>query len=183
VTIVPRTVGAVGTGIGEMLGMGGGQRWGGGSGNGNGSVGTTTPNGNVSTTGWGVGGAAAAGKGGREIDLENDKEVITVFEVGEEDDDNDDDDENETQKGVERDDVPVIVHDPWAKSEKRSSNGCEFPSFFFSFPHLLITSTKKSMIVQLHHHNHNLATRSPPLEPRRQIPQSSAVLALPLSTP
>jgi hypothetical protein len=161
VTIVPRTVGAVGTGIGEMLGMGGGQRWG---------VGTTTPNGNVSTTGWRVGAAAGAGgKGVRQKEPENnlDREGVTVFEVGEEDEEEDDD---EKQKQNEREDVPAIIHDPWAQSEKGKSNGGEFYSIDF----LNITLTK----TQPRHYS----APSPPLGLRHPTLQPSAAPALRPST-
>jgi recyclin-1 len=110
VTIVPRTMGAVGTGIGEMLRIGGGQK-------GNGV------NEHVSTTGWGS--AAASSKGGKPADhtaLENesDGEGETVFEVGVDDDDDEDEDEKQNAR------EDVIVDDPWAQTNRGGVNGGEF---------------------------------------------------------
>ena len=107
-----------------MLGMSGTQRWGGGT------VGTA-PNGNVSTTGWGVGAATSVKEGNQATEetqqIDFDKEGATVFEVGEEEDE-DEDDGGEKRNRQE----DVVVHDPWAQSEKGTSNGCEF-YFFISF--------------------------------------------------
>jgi hypothetical protein len=98
-------MGAVGTGIGEMLRIGGGQK---------------TVNGHVSTTGWG--GAAASVKGGRGVEpkmleKESDTEGETVFEVGVDEDEDDDDDEKQNA---------VIVDDPWAQTERGRVHGGEF---------------------------------------------------------
>ncbi|KAG6909572.1 hypothetical protein DXG01_016822 [Tephrocybe rancida] len=113
VTIVPRTVGAVGGALVsggnaavQGIAMLNPARWGGG---GNGGGGNGRYGGGVSKGGWGVG----AAPNGVYKTADSEKEGSTVFEVGEEAEE--EEDENEVVMNEKED-----LADPWAKSARES---------------------------------------------------------------
>lgn len=130
VTIVPRTVGAVGgalmtggTAAVQGLAMLNPARWGGVAGpNGQGG-------GGVSKGGWGVGAGAGSYKNpgaGEKTGLEPEKDENVMFEVGQEDDDEDD----EKDWGVKK---TQGEEDPWAARDGRPEAAAATKGVFGSF--------------------------------------------------